>query len=79
MNWIYIAHWIDGKTTKWNCEHIFKEEVLIDTNGILYEWNTDYDEPKNDYRYISLKELYPERYGKIDDMDKFVFCRKCIK
>ncbi len=49
--------WIDGSTRKWDCIHVSKCDVLIDTPEGMYEWNTDRNEPELPYRYVFLHEL----------------------
>ena len=50
--------WIDGAIREWNCIHVSKCDVLVDTPDGMYDWNTDYEEPKLPYRYVYLEELF---------------------
>lgn len=50
--------WIDGSKRKWNCKHVSKVDILVDSPDGLYDWNTDYEEPQLPYRYVFLDELF---------------------
>lgn len=50
--------WINGSERKWDCVHVSKAYVLVDTPNGLHEWNTDRQEPPSPYRYVYLSELF---------------------
>lgn len=52
--------WIIGSEKQWNCEHVNKCWVLLDQNGQITEYCTDYPEPNGYYRYIFAKDIFPE-------------------
>ena len=49
--------WIDGSKRQWDCTHVSKVDVLVDTPEGMYDWNTDYEEPKLPYQYVFIDEL----------------------
>ena len=55
--WYGNLAWIDGSQRKWDCQHVNKCDVLIDTPVGMYEYNTDYPEPGFPYRYVFIDEL----------------------
>ena len=52
--------WINGHEKQWNCIHVNKCWVLLDYNGELIDYCTDYPEPEGLYRYVFAKDVFPE-------------------
>ncbi len=67
--------WIDGATRKWDCPHVSKCDVLVDTPEGMYEWNTDRSEPELPYRYVYLDELLNFIEYDVPPRPPFEYCK----
>jgi hypothetical protein len=54
--------WIKKGDLPWRCPHVNKTDVLIEEEGNVYVWTTDYPEPIGDYKFIFLHELLDQEY-----------------
>lgn len=52
--------WINKKDKKWNCEHVNKNDILMEKNGDLFTYNTDWPEPEDHYKYVFLNDLFED-------------------
>jgi len=57
-----MIKWINKRDKKWNCEHVNKNDVLIEKDGELFFYLTDYPEPTGEYKYVFVSDLLENQF-----------------
>ena len=66
--------WKNSLESEWSCDHVNKNDVLMDDGNRVYIYNTDYPRPEEDFRWIMLEDLYELLETNVRSKRKFIAC-----